>query len=296
MSWLSPGYEWVISPDEEDFAQLPDWILEIAHKIAHKRTANTETRRAAQSLPVSNNLCPSSGGGLPSNSYVLLGRPDQHRQNLPTRAPSTLVRVHADTLKAWLERLDVGIAAAQLMGLPTRGLKEKGRGVTFSCVLPGHKERRPSASLYRDPLTEAVVYRDWHLRNGREWYSLADVYASLHYGETRILRGPELATWQLRLLVETGFLRAAEVKAPRLPKDISPSLRQVWEGFLFLLGCKWLHTPGDPSPFTKEFAAAWCGVSVWTAREAIRELMRRGFMRRVGQHGRLWLFLPGSPS
>jgi hypothetical protein len=138
--------------------------------------------------------------------------------------------------------------------------------------------------LYWDPKTGALKYHDWHARDGEEWYLLADVRASLAFGRALWLGGPSLATWQLRLLVEAGVLQPYPVPAHALPTRVRPTIRKVYEGFLFLLACKWWHTPHAVTTFTWRFAAAWCGVGTRQAGEAMHWLLAHGFVRQVGRY------------
>jgi hypothetical protein len=49
-----------------------------------------------------------------------------------------------------------------------------------------------------------------------------------------------------------------------------------------LQACRWLREPpGSPAPFSRDFAAAWCGVTPWQARESIDWLRSRSFLRVV---------------
>ena len=73
-------------------------------------------------------------------------------------------------------------------------------------------------------------------------------------------------------------------------------VRKVYEGFEFLLACKWRHTPQAPAPFSWRFAAAWCGLGERHIGEAMRWLLAHGFLRRVGRHRQAALFLPGAAS
>jgi hypothetical protein len=50
------------------------------------------------------------------------------------------------------------------------------------------------------------------------------------------------------------------VPARPLPSDVRPAVRRVYAGFVFLLACKWWHTPQAPTPFSWRFASAWCGL------------------------------------
>jgi hypothetical protein len=116
--------------------------------------------------------------------------------------------------------------------------------------------------------------------------------ASLAFGHALRLRGPSVATWQLRLLVEAGLLEPYPVPARPLPLAALPAVRHVYEGFLLLLACKWWHTPEAPSPFSWCFAAAWCGLGERQVVEAMQWLLAQGLLRQVGRHRNMALFLP----
>ena len=76
-------------------------------------------------------------------------------------------------MRALFRRPDVALACAAALGLPTARV-----GQGFICVLPGHHERRASASLHWDLKTESLKYHDWHARDGEAWYTLPDVQPS----------------------------------------------------------------------------------------------------------------------
>jgi hypothetical protein len=188
------------------------------------------------------------------------------------------------------QRPDVALRCAAVLGVSTARV-----GQGFLCVLPAHQEAHPSASLHWDPKTGAVMYRDWHVRSGVAWYTLPDVRASLACGQAVRLRGPSVATWQLRLLIEARILEPYPVPARPLPPDTRPAIRKVYAGFVFLLACKWWHTPAAPTPFSWRFAAAWCGLSERHVGDAMHWLLAQGSLRQVGKHRRTALFLPGLP-
>jgi Bifunctional DNA primase/polymerase, N-terminal len=191
-------------------------------------------------------------------------------------------------LRLLFQRPDLALACAAVLGVPTPRV-----GHAFLCVLPGHDEAHPSASLHWDPKTGALQYRDWHVRSGVAWYTLPDVRASLAYGRAVRLRGPSVATWQLRLLVEARILAPYPVSARPLPVEVRPAIRTVYDGFLLLLGCKWWHTPQAPTPFSWRFAAAWCGLGERHVGEAMRWLLAHGLIRQMGRYRTMALFLPG---
>ena len=170
-------------------------------------------------------------------------------------------------------------------------------GRPFACVLPGHDEEHPSASVFLDPQTRVWRYRDWHKRSGPEWLSLAEVRASRAYGVVRRLRAPEASRWYLRLFWEAGHLEPVDVEMPWFPDGVPPAVRIVAEGFRLLLGLRWLRGFGEPTVFTRKFAAAWCEVSEQQARDAIAQLRQFGVIQivgttRVGSHDAN-LYLPG---
>jgi hypothetical protein len=192
-------------------------------------------------------------------------------------------------LRLLFQRPDVALRCAAVLGVPTARV-----GQSFLCVLPGHEEAHPSASLHWDPKTGALQYCDWHARSGVDWYTLPDVRASLAFRQAIRLRGPSVATWQLRLLVEARILEPYPVSGRPLPPEVRPAVRKVYEGFLFLLGCKWWHTPQAPTTFSWRFAAAWCGLGASHVGEAMHWLLAQGFLRQVGTYQRTALFVPGA--
>lgn len=177
-----------------------------------------------------------------------------------------------------LGKVEAAVAAA----LPVLGIAAA-VGRSFRCVLPGHGEASPSASVFLDERTGVYRYRDWHRRDGCEWYSLAEVLASRRAGAVLRLRGPSASRRWDRLFFEAGLLRVEVVCLPALPLGASPELRCVADGFALLAGLRALRDPREPLPFTRSFAAAWCGVSQWEARKAILELRRLGVIRKLDE-------------
>ncbi len=94
----------------------------------------------------------------------------------------------------------------------------------------------------------------------------------------------EHATWKLRMLVEMGVLPLARVPMPPLPLTAPESLRAVYEGFRYLLACRWTIMPNAPTPFTWRFGADWCGVAPQTAQQGIQRLSAMGIIEQVGSH------------
>ncbi|HEY8415466.1 MAG TPA: bifunctional DNA primase/polymerase, partial [Thermaerobacter sp.] len=117
----SPGYTWyeLLTPDDVEPADCPAWLLSMLQAKARV-------------------------SGSTSQVSKILGRSEAKPK---TQAPRAAWPIRGDALLAWCRRLDFGIAAAAFLGLPTDGLAEHGKTSAFLCRLPGHDERRPSASL-----------------------------------------------------------------------------------------------------------------------------------------------------
>ncbi len=72
-------------------------------------------------------------------------------------------------------------------------------GSKFHCILPGHAENNPSASLGRTD-SAYFYYHDWHHGRHRspEILTLAEVYAATVTGHVEKQKSPPLhATWKL---------------------------------------------------------------------------------------------------
>jgi len=254
-----------LSPDETELAEIPDWLME---------------------LTVPN----------PSLSYIYNKDKDNKysSMNIHTNSPHTssytpvtLIPIKGDVLTEWY-RSDLFIKkAVSLLNIPPHDI-----GDTFFCVLPNHSESEPSASLYRQD-SGHVLYRDWHEKSCIAWLTLAEVYASQHYGQVRKLPKPEQATWQIRMLVECGFIQQAKVPKVKLPDGLAQSTIKLYEGFLFLLGCKWLHSPNQPTVFAKSFACAWSETSNNLFKDSLNELLEIGAIVQSGTHNEIKLYNAG---
>ncbi len=152
-------------------------------------------------------------------------------------------------------------------------------GKTFRCVLPGHSEKHPSTTIQIDKNAN-LVYHDWHQRDGKEWFTLPEVYASQLNGRCVELSGPSQRKWWDRMRYDAGILK---LRGFPLTLFQDPVVRRVANGFLLLLALREASEPGQiGAPYTREFAKNWCGVSEWSARKALTELQRIGFLKTVG--------------
>jgi len=172
------------------------------------------------------------------------------------------------------------VDAAVEMALPVLGISAP-LGKAFHCVIPGHDDKSPSASLYKDSLTGAWKYRDWHHAGKYEWLMLADVRAAQSAGRVVELGPSSALLWYRRLFWEAGVLKIADIQKVPLLHNARPTIRLVAEGFALLLAIKNIGNEEISSPYSAEFAAAWCGVTFDQARYSIRELKKMDVLRPV---------------
>ena len=277
----------LLGPEHVELASCPNWIIELSRNRRRKPTTAEKNQQQQETGGASNEY--SLLASLPSSLGVVL--------DYVPAAAAARIKQSAGKAQEELSSLDFVAAAARILGIPEKAVKNLGS--PFCCVLPGHEheEEHPSASLFRRA-DGKVVYHDWHAASGEQWYGLADVYASQHYGRAVKLNPPELATWTLRLGVEIGAIAPVKVDMPPLPDGTRALVRRLYEGFRLLLGCKWLYKPGEPTAFSWRFAAAWCGVSARHVGQLMRELLAGGYIRQGGElavrGGRLALFAPGT--
>lgn len=239
----SDGYVWIdgLGINEVAFADPPQWLMDLLKK--------PEPKQDKQSIK-------------------------QPKKKNASKAPVAIGAIEGDRLTEWFKNDDFVYAAARYMGIPD----DVEIGESFCCIIPGHNDEHPSASLFREPINNTIIYRDWHAVSGQQWYTLPEVRASLAYGQAQKLSAPEHAVWALRLLVETGYIQPVFVDAPQLPASVRPTVRKMYDGFVFLLSCKWLHSYGEPTPFTWKFATAWCNVSRKKVAEGLKIMLSEGYI------------------
>ncbi|HEX5249926.1 MAG TPA: bifunctional DNA primase/polymerase [Gaiellales bacterium] len=182
----------------------------------------------------------------------------------------------SEWLASWDKDARFVSAVCERLGIPAKGV-----GKNFRCVLPGHQETHPSASLTHDK-NGAVVYHDWHRRDGQEFFLLAEVYAAVTAGKVVKLNKPELARWKLRLLVETGVVAAPAVTLPPLTSANSTQTK-VYDGLRLLIQARTLADDPDPFPFTASFVSRWCAITEDQAKLAIRFIRDQGLLTIAGK-------------
>ncbi len=267
------GREWVpgLSPEDVPLAPMPAWLAEKVVGPTRKRAVTTPL-----DLPT-----PRTSYANPAQAFA--------------GSPSALRDVKGDALTAWFRDEAAVLRMAATLGIEVDG------AAAFHDVMPGlSPDANPSASLYRNA-SGVWVYRSWRLP-AQQFFYLGDVLASQAYGsikklcrtdeQGRMRVTPEAAVWSIRLLVEAGLLKPAAVPHRPLANTAPARAAKLYEGFLLLLGCKWLHTHGDASPFSWRFAAAWCGLTERNAGDAMHWLLKHGYLTRTGKHKLTSIFKP----
>ncbi|MBI4852244.1 MAG: bifunctional DNA primase/polymerase [Acidobacteria bacterium] len=260
-------YEWqdLFSPSEAGIAEIPRALLEMVRKRLKIKSSNPVKSKNTRSASSKYSLLADSPSGFISSSNLK----------------------EVDTNESNVKEM------CKVLNIPPVEL-----GQHFLCVLPHHQEKRPSASVYRAD-NKQFVYRDFHSAKHqcKPAMLLVEVYAAQAYGEVRQLNKPELAVWHLRLLVEAKLLQPVEISSYKLSENSRPLVKKLYEGFLLLLGCKWLYSPNSPTTFSHRFAAAWCGISECNVGEAMAELLKIKAIKKVGEvvgsfGKKMSLFLP----
>jgi Bifunctional DNA primase/polymerase, N-terminal len=253
---FTPGYEWYegLEFNSVPLADIPKWLLEELQNRANKRSKQVSKSHKTSAEPIK--------------------------------------KVHAEqvtNLGQDVKQYFKDEEAVKQM-LPLLGLKDVEIGSSFKCILPTKKpDNHPSASLYRGK-NGVIVYRDWRASEDEpDYYTLPEVYASLKYKEKRKLEGPELATWALRMLVDSGILDVKPIEAPELPESLrkKKAVNAVYEGFKYLLAVKKLYKEEqNRTAFSYRFGAAWCGLSLRSVQNAMMQLEAFGYIQRVGKEGK----------
>jgi hypothetical protein len=126
-------------------------------------------------------------------------------------------------------------------------------------------------------------------RNGRkadqppQALILAECYAVGVTQATDPRGGPELARWRNRMLVDLGFLEAAELELPRLPETVTADAARTWGVIEEILQIRRVEEPpGTPLPLVAPWLARWAGVDENLIRRGKRALEREKFIWRVG--------------
>lgn len=299
-TWAADGLSW----PELQPAPSPCWVFELLEvPVPENPCCDDGSGICARTIYVSRATSPTkpdftwpSGSSSPTTGSPLA---PASKGTQPRRAEPVENLPEASSGADWrvLERSEaVARALVEWAGREWRGL-----GKAFKCVLPGHEERRASAAIWRTSSGE-LRYRDFHSRDGRGAYHLADVFASLVTGELRVLGPGELPLWTVRMLVDLGFVEEPDAGLVDVPQDAPKGVVQAWAAIRRLVALRRLYMPDRWAtfPVSHRFLASWAGIPQATAAYAIGWLMKRGYLQTLAQEGRegrttskLRLFVPG---
>lgn len=254
----------------------------------------------------SNPVIQTFGSGLESDhsfKYSLSNSDHSYELTLKLGSPDNLIKldnpntaITSDDLIGWLRLPEVGAVLAGTLGLPTEGLLETGRVENIASPFPNCTSENLTCSLLVSDDGE-ILLLDFAEQYGLKSYTLPNLIASIAYQKQKKLKGPEFITWCLRLFMDAGLIHPASVPMPPCPDNASENVQRVYNGFQYLLQCKWRYENGfgQPTAFARNFAAAWCGLSVSSAHRAKIKLMKSKVIHMVGVHPGRWscgIFLP----
>lgn len=218
--------------------------------------------------------------GPPKTPYIFVGLIGGIRENPSVHTLSSVPKL---CLADWFRDESVVLALVHRLGARVRRV-----GAPFRCVLPHHRERKPSAALYQcDDGT--IVYHDFHAikyvteENPKvlEFLTPSEVFAASVSGVVRELPSKyQQAVWGVRFLMEAGFIAAPEVNAPLLPATFPREARQIYDGFVLLTQVRQLAGLTGPAQFSERFASSWCRVSPRLACKATNLLAVVGALRK----------------
>ncbi|MBB4663173.1 bifunctional DNA primase/polymerase [Conexibacter arvalis] len=176
-----------------------------------------------------------------------------------------------------LTRSAMAVAAAlRSMGRPDALDPAGERQRDFACLLPGHDDAHPSATVFRSA-SGAFRYR---CRGCGANLSLARLFATVTTGRHVAddeMRGPTAARWLRRLWHQAGF--EPVTIAGRLPQGVSVTAMELAAGFRLLAA---LRDDDETIPYTALFAAGWCNLDLEAAKAGLKELRACGWLRPTG--------------
>jgi hypothetical protein len=84
--------------------------------------------------------------------------------------------------------------------------------------------------------------------------------------------------------IRRGPAHASEIRASKIPVGRTPDERTLIAGLVLLHRCRALWEKDASVPASRQFMAAWCGLSPWRVRRAWKALAYRGVVIQVGEY------------
>lgn len=223
-------------------------------------------------------------GGNETETSVSTPKPP--KKDAGQSEPNKSKTVESDDWKELAGREDVAVDILQKCGANVSRA-----GESFLCPLPGHDENNPSASLWKKEGEDGFFsLHDFHQVEGRKWIPLPDVYASCETGKQQNFSDTSGTrhVWWLRALHETGYIEKPDRMAPELPNDVNQSIRDIYEGFIYLLELRTIYDKNQElAPYSWNFIRTWCEIgSNSTVKKALKDyLYPKGYLEEVKKQG-----------
>ncbi|MCA1667789.1 MAG: hypothetical protein LC793_10455, partial [Thermomicrobia bacterium] len=123
------------------------------------------------------------------------------------------------------------------------------------------------------PLGEAFALR----QSGRLFADEGDEEAAGSAGEDR----PTLGVWSTLLLVRAGLISCPHGPLPHMPACVKPGRGDLWRAIDLLFACRWTIFDHCPIPLSRNFVAAWAGITPDVARRGVEWMLKEGVVEHV---------------
>jgi hypothetical protein len=116
----------------------------------------------------------------------------------------------------------------------------------------------------------------------RKSLCLAEIYAIATTRQVRIFKGPELARFKIKLLIEAQLLTPTQVCLPTLPSTAPATAAETWQVIADLATLRATRGDHEPMPLVAPWLAALSGTDEDIIRSGKRWLEQNGWIVHVG--------------
>lgn len=150
-------------------------------------------------------------------------------------------------------------------------------GKSFKC--PIHKEKQPSAALYRTD-NGTIGFKDFHMEGA--FFTLPEAYFYYKNGKQKRLKGATSLIWWIRLLVNAKVLKVPSIAPPKPLDKLSDNQKQLYKGLIELLEVQQAYDPNQVgAPFSHRFAADWVNMNYNSVCSAKRQLSKKHYFYKI---------------
>jgi len=256
-------YRWKVglSPDEIELASLPEHLMNLLKDRG--LFSSNDKSVASKGDPFLLATSPAATAVFPNRTGVV-------------RAEIATLFSQEDVVRRCLNHMDI-LALI---------------GKAFSC--PFHPPDNNPSAYIRKPNKPGGAYMFVDAHKGGVVWPLANIYYAFKTGNVpEKLPKSSFLIWTVRLLIDAGVLENNDTAVPSLA-GASDITRRVYAGFCLLMRVR-RYLKNGSTPFSWNFASAWCAVTYREVQGAIKWLMQRGYMRAIGRYGgNLSLFTLGA--